>query len=142
MGSATDSFLVQATQTDISQAFRYAAKEMRLLVKKDSNSAFVGAERQGLGFSWAAKIEASIKTGAGGQRISLKASNFGIGPVQSGHCKAVLETFRSIVSLKLSEKSGSDTQGIAREIEDLAAMREKGLLTDDEFAAAKSKLLS
>ena len=117
---------------------------MQMLVKQDTGSCFRADEKLRLGFANPAKLEVSLTADGTGCRLSVKSSNLGFGPVQGGHVKGVAETFLSNVRLHLdrsSQQATSSPGGIADEIQKLGAMKDQGLLTDEEFAAAKAKLL-
>tara|TARA_Y100001968_G_scaffold233150_1_gene216044 strand:+ start:203 stop:637 length:435 start_codon:yes stop_codon:yes gene_type:complete len=75
--------------------------------------------------------------------LNVKGSMFGLGPIMTGKARESVRTFLSGVKLKLADltKQNTSTGGIAEELEKLADMKEKGFLSDEEFAAAKAKLL-
>ena len=117
---------------------------MQMLVKQDTGSSFRADEKLRLGFANPAKLEISLVADTAGSRLIVRSSNLGFGPIQGGHVKGVTETFLSNVRLHLDRSSQSATStrgGIADEILKLGAMKEQGLLTDEEFSAAKAKLL-
>lgn len=143
MSSHKTSKAFEATQTDVSQACRYALNEMKLSIKKDGGSNFVAKEQfKMLGFSYPAKIEVQIKDDANRVKVLVNSSNMGFGPVQGGHVKTVAETFLSKVQYKLSEGRRQVPQtSVADELQKLAALREQGVLSEEEFEAAKRKLI-
>ena len=76
--------------------------------------------------------------------VAVNSSNFGFGPVQRGHVKGGAETFLSNVKLQLGKTQASAPSAgddLAGQLAKLAGMKAKGLLSDEEFAAAKVKLL-
>lgn len=134
---------VAAEQSTALQACRAVVSEMKLVVKRDSINSIIGSEKANLfGFAWPAKIEVIVSPSTGGCSISIKASNGGIGPIQSNHVKGVAETFASNLKLKLSAaQSLPSDAGLAAQLEKLARLKQQGLLSEDEYAAAKAKLL-
>jgi len=136
--------LLQAGNEVVAQACRFAFNEMQMLVKQDTGSSFRADEKLRLGFANPAKLEVSLAADGDGSRLSIRSSNLGFGPVQGGHVKGVAETFLSNVRLHLDRSSQQATRtpgGIADEIQKLGAMKDQGLLTEEEFSAAKAKLL-
>ncbi|MDB4623309.1 SHOCT domain-containing protein [bacterium] len=143
MSSHKDSKLASASIDKTAQACRFSFKEMQLLVKKDNGVAFIANEKMRFGFANPAKLEVELQSSGNETRINVKASNLGIGPIQGGHVKGVLETFLSNVRLKINSDqqqalTGSD---LASQLQKLAEMKAQGLLSDEEFSAAKAKLL-
>lgn len=143
MSSHKISKTFEAPQASISQACRFALNEMQLAIKKDGNTVFIAKEKlKMLGFTNPAKIEVQISGDANRSNVLVNSSNMGIGPVQGGHVKSVAETFMSKVQYKLSESQAQTSRSsVADEIEKLASLKEKGLLSDEEFNAAKAKLI-
>ena len=143
MSSHKDSKLVSASIEKTAQACRFSFKEMQLLVKKDNGKDFVANEKIRFGFANPAKLELELQSSGKETRIKVKASNFGVGPIQGGHVKAVLETFLSNVRLKINsdQKQAVPGSDLASQLQKLAEMKAQGLLSDEEFAAAKAKLL-
>ena len=143
MSSHKDSKLVSASLDQTAQACRYSFKEMQLLVKKDNGVSFQANEKMRFGFSNPAKLVVELQPSGKETRIQLKASNFGVGPIQGGHVKAMLETFMSNVRLKVNSNQQQTLTGsdLTSQLQKLADMKAQGLLSDEEFTAAKAKLL-
>ncbi|WP_413402398.1 MULTISPECIES: hypothetical protein [unclassified Synechococcus] len=75
--------------------------------------------------------------------VELNCSNLGFGPIQTGYVRKIAENLLLILVAQLNQKKKSaptQKDGLAGPIERLADMK-KSLLTDEEFAAAKAKLL-
>ena len=126
------------------QACRFAFNEMQMLVKRDAGQSFQANEKVRFGFANPAKLEVSVSISGAKTTVAVKSSNFGLGPVQGGHVKGVAETFLSNVKLQLGKTQASAPSAgddLAGQLKKLAEMKEKGLLSDEEFAAAKAKLL-
>lgn len=143
MPSFKGELTIQGTQEDASQACRHALGEMQLAIKKDNGLEFLANEKvKMLGFANPAKVEVQIKPSPEGINISVHTSNFGIGPIQKDHVKSVAETLLSKLRLHINEIRKPDgSPGIAEELIQLAKLKEEGFLTDEEFVAAKQKLL-
>jgi len=137
---STEQFF-QATIEASAQACRFAFNEMQMLVKQDSGASFRANEKLRLGFANPAKLEVDLTSEGDGCRLKVRSSNIGIGPIQGGHVKGVAETFLSNLRLRLDRLPEGAAGGIADEIQKLGAMKEQGLLTEEEFSAAKAKLL-
>ena len=144
MSSFKSELTTKASQEKAVQACRYALKEMQLVIKKDDGAKFIANEKlRMLGFANPAKIEVDIQSANDTLRINVKASNIGLGPIQGSHVKGVAETFLSQVQLKLSESTkGESPKSVADEIAKLAALKEQGLLSEEEYSMAKARLLS
>ena len=143
MSSHKDSKLVAASIESTAQACRFAFNEMKILVKKDRGTSFQANEKVRFGFSNPAKLEVDLLESGNETRLNVKASNFGVGPIQGGHVKAVAETFLANVRMHVNDKKqdSSPPFDLASQLEKLAEMKAQGLLSDEEFAAAKANLL-
>jgi hypothetical protein len=72
-------------------------------------------------------------------------SNMLVSRVSKSDAEALASELRSILasrSRKTTVAPTAPTNVVAEELERLAALRDRGILTDEEFAAQKSKLLS
>jgi hypothetical protein len=117
---------------------------MQMLVKQDTGSSFRADEKLRFGFANPAKLAVSLAADGESCLVSIRSSNLGFGPIQGGHVKGVAETFLSNVRLHLdrtSQQAKSASGGIADDIQKLVVLNTQGLLTDEEFAIAKAKLL-
>ena len=126
------------------QACRFAFNEMQMLIKNDTNKSFVANEKMRFGFANPAKLQVDLSFHKGSTTINVKSSNLGIGPIQGGHVKGVSETFISNVKMQINKTqpaSPMESIDLASQLEKLADLKAKGLLTEEEFAVAKAKLL-
>lgn len=82
--------------------------------------------------------------------LELRGSVMGVGPIQRNHLQGQMGRFLNELSLRidsrtdeqqLSTGSRSDVQSLAEELERLAALRDSGALSAEEFVAAKARLL-
>lgn len=144
MSSFKSEVTIKAGKEKAVQACRHALNKMQLVIKKDDGVKFIANEKSRmLGFANPAKIEVDIQPVNDTLRINMKASNIGLGPIQGGHVKGVAETFLSQVQLKHSESTkGVYPKSIADEIAKLAALKEQGLLSEEEYSMGKARLLS
>lgn len=103
------------------------------------------------GFTWPARIDVSIAaTSDSACEITLDGSISGIGPIQRNHLQGQMGRFLNDLSLSVDRtKAGTDspTSGnlpatsLSAEIAKLKELMEEGVLTAEEFAVAKSRLL-
>jgi hypothetical protein len=143
MSSYTTKAYIKADSNQLSQACRWSLNEMQVSIAQDAGSRFVAKEKGNLlSFANPAKLEINITPLQSGCTLSISSSNFGVGPVQGGHVKGVAETFLSKIRLKLSETPQQPSiPNLANELANLASLKDQGLLTEEEFTAAKAKLL-
>lgn len=102
------------------------------------------------GFTWPARIDVVLKgLGPADTELVIHGSIMGAGPIQSNHLKGQVGRFLNSLSV-LIDKSTAGTSsspvavpatGLAAELRSLAELHAAGVLSDDEFASAKSKLL-
>jgi hypothetical protein len=94
---------------------------------------------------WPVKLELTVQTDAAGSLLLVKGTNSGIGPIQSNHVKGQVGNFINRLTLAIQAPAASPPPshpGLSAELEKLSELREQGVLTDDEFAAAKSRILT
>jgi hypothetical protein len=108
----------------------------RLVVKEVSPNA--------VSFTWAAKVEIVVEEASSGSEVLLSGSITGMGPVPKGHLRGQVGALRNKIDLAARESVSGETNGtgdISGELERLAGLYESGVLTDEEFAQAKARLL-
>jgi hypothetical protein len=113
--------------------------EMRLVCKE--------VTPQGTSFTWAAQVEILLAgESADTTKVTLNGSIFGLGPIQSGHLKGQVGSLRNRIELgaaksyRLARSQTSTT--LASELEKLAELHTRGILSDEEYHKAKARLLS
>jgi hypothetical protein len=81
-------------------------------------------------------------------KISLNGSVFGIGPFASKHILGEVQKLKNMIEVEISQfknnhgkKDNMAGGAVASELEKLASLHSQGLLSDDEFRAAKNKIL-
>ncbi len=123
---------------------RHVIAEMGWKIEAQSDTRLVCKEvvqAGGMAMTWAVKLELAVETADTGSLLLVKGSNFGFGPIQSNHVKGQVGNFMNRLKLALEQPAASGT-GLSDELEKLAGLHQQGVLTDDEFAAAKSRLLT
>lgn len=102
---------------------------------------------QATSFTWAAKVEVLVKEDGDCSQVWLNGSITGMGPVQKGHLRGQLGALKNKIDLaardaKVDSGGTADDSGeISAELERLAGLHQSGVLTDEEFAQAKARLL-
>ena len=92
MSSATDTRSYTLEPAALADALVAAGPSLKLRQKgRSDNLVTMGEGFKLLGFSWPATITATITPSAGKTSVEYRASNFGFGPVQTGHCKKLIE---------------------------------------------------
>ena len=95
---------------------------------------------------WAVQVEIVLgATEASGTRVFLHGTNRGMGPIQSNHVKDQVLRLRSQIASAADRRRAalrSHTSGsVSSELEALGHLHSRGILTDEEFSRAKSRLL-
>ncbi len=88
MSRHEDSFHIPLPPEQAKPLIAEAIKSLGLPITTDLGHGFVSTESFQFGFAWPATIQVLINYGdAGMSRITIDASNFGFGPIQSNHVK-------------------------------------------------------
>lgn len=77
--------------------------------------------------------------------ILLRGSNFGWGPIQKNHLTGQLSSLRNKIKLAVKSytiPSSVAASSIVSELEQLADLHARGVLTSDEFDTTKNRLLN
>ncbi len=104
----------------------------------------------GVGFQYAQILRIEFSDdGSGATALTVAGKIGGIGPHQRGVLRRTMDSFRVTLEsaaqdnvAPMSAPDGAAAASVASEIERLAALRERGVLTDAEFETAKANLLS
>ncbi len=96
---------------------------------------------------WAVQVEISLASDSSGRTyVALNGSNRGWGPIQSNHVRDQVSKLRSqIESIASQRKTSGRSQShasMASELEKLGQLHTQGILTNEEFRNAKSRLLN
>ncbi len=98
-------------------------------------------------FTNAARLKIQIEEDDGGSLITMEGWGFGLGPIQKGHVKGQLGALKNriVVATEAFEPPGQDQPddefGVSGELEKVATLHRSGVLTDEEFAHAKARIL-
>ena len=137
---------------DVAMACQEAVAQLgwRILDQSDSGLTCKEVLPQITSMTWPAKIEVEWRQEGSKTRLTLNGSVMGFGPLQSGHLKGEMGNLQNRIQLCL-RKTASQQQRtppaptpqstLAGELENLARLRSQGILSDEEFANAKAKLL-
>lgn len=142
-----EEFQLQQPLEAVRLACKEAISDLNWRVFQETESHFWCKERQEvLSFSWRATFNLSLHEVSKDQTmVAVEAENFGFGPIQRGHLEGEVGKLRNkiTVALEASEKlTHSQANDLSTEIERLADLRERGILSEEEFNTAKSRLLS
>ncbi len=97
------------------------------------------------------RVRLADVTGVSGQRKGLlkiimqvhgQGTVLAAAEVNHGTTELVDKWFKTRIGVGATRVVSSETNGIAGQLEKLASLHAQGLLTDDEFTAAKKKLIS
>jgi hypothetical protein len=131
-------------------ACRAAVAELKWKVESQTDRRLVCKELQPAmlaSSTWSAKIEIDLREAGDGTLVAVKASNFGMGPIQSSHVKGQAGAFCNQLQVILERRASATapTQAavsLSSELQNLASLRDSGVLSQAEFEAAKAKLLA
>jgi hypothetical protein len=130
------------------QACRRAISDLGWRVLEDEGARLVVKEvsPQTTSFTWSAKIEVAIQENGSSSEILLNGSITGMGPIQKGHLRGQVGALKNKIALEAQDasadsKSAPGSDEISGELERLAGLHKDGVLTDQEFARAKARLL-
>ncbi len=132
-------------------ACRAAVAELKWKVESQTDRRLVCKEQQpatlALYHNWSARIEIDLRAIGDGTVVAVKASNFGMGPIQSSHVKGQAGAFCNQLQVILDRgasapASSQPAVSLSSELQNLASLRASGVLSQAEFEAAKAKLLA
>jgi hypothetical protein len=102
----------------------------------------------GLSFTWPAEVQLVVESEEPGvTTVYLDGKIFGLGPIQKGHLQGQMGNLRNRIELLASQPSalsasdGTRKGALSEELEKLAALKQQGVLSDEEFQQAKARLL-
>jgi hypothetical protein len=129
-------------------ACRRAVSELGWRVLEDDRGRLVVKEvtPQSTSFTWSAKIELLVEEDGAGSAVSLNGSITGVGPIQKGHLRGQVGALKNKIEFAAADGAEGSQQpastSMGEELERLGHLHSNGLLTDDEFAHAKARLLA
>jgi hypothetical protein len=95
-----------------------------------------------------AKFEIDLHEVAGGTLVDVAVSNLGFGPFKSNYVKGQAGAFYNQLLVVLDrsratvQATSPITVSLSSELQNLASLRDSGVLSQAEFEAAKAKLLA
>ena len=103
----------------------------------------------GISFTWPAEIQVVAESEEPGvTTVYLDGKIFGLGPIQKGHLQGQMGNLRNRIELLATQQSAPAPTGgtagkgsLSDELEKLAALKQQGILTEEEFQRAKARLL-
>ena len=131
--------------TSVERACHEAVTELGWLVLDQRDNVLVCKEH--IAFTccsthYPAHVEIVWMQDGGNTRITLNGSIFYGGPIQNKHLKEQVENLKNRIEINLrNTESSSPKSTLADELEKLAFLREKEIISEEEFAKAKEKLL-
>jgi len=150
MSRRKDEFFVELPKAEALDACKNAIAQIGWRIMEESPECITIKEVaiQSTSYNWPAKIGITMESGGSRTKVFLKGSVFGFGPIQSGHLKGQMGRFRNLLEVAAKQPAqgesspGNAPSSIGKELENLAELHSKGILSDEEFAKAKDKILS
>jgi len=131
-------------------ACRAAVAELRWKVEVQSDRSLVCKEQApALGsMTTPAKFEIDLHEVTDGTLVDVNASNLGFGPFKSNYVKGQAGAFYNQLLVVLDRRRATvqatspAATSLSSELQNLASLRDSGVLSQAEFEAAKAKLLA
>ena len=148
MSKYQQSFILNLPLSRASEVCREVAAQLGWRVLEQTTYRIVCKENapQVTSFTWSAKVEIELEAESQGwTRITLDGSIFGYGPIQSGHLKGQIGRIRNEIELAAKKPAQGECDKkptLTTELEKLSELKQRGVLTDEEFQQAKALLLS
>jgi len=128
----------------VAAAYRQAIAGFGWQILEDRKSGVVCKEptKPITSFTFAAKIDISWQQVDERTKVKLDGSIMGWGPLQLGHLKGEMGRLQTSVKLILQQSAiATPPSGLAVDLQRLGEMKDKGLLSNEEFSQAKAKLI-
>jgi hypothetical protein len=149
MSKASDEFFVNITKGEAELVCKNATTQLGWRIMENNTDSIVCKEiaSQATSFTWPAEVTVNIFGDGQKTKVVLNGSIMGFGPIQSNHLKGQMGRIRNLIeNCSLQIKSQSTTQNktdlLSNELEHLADLHLKGILSDEEFKNAKNKILN
>jgi hypothetical protein len=149
MSKALDEFYIPLLIDEARLACKNATAQLGWRIMGDNTDSIVCKEiaSQVTSFTWPAEVTINIHGNNEKTKIVLNGSIMGFGPIQSNHLKGQMGRIRNLIeNCSLQIKNQYTTQNrkesLTDELERLADLHAKGILSDEEFKNAKNKLLN
>ena len=115
MSRHEESFQIPLRPEQAKPLIAEALRSLGLPIASDLGHGFAVTESFQIGFSWPATIQVLINYGdAGLSRITINASNFGFGPIQSNHVKGKVFDLRQRIEQMVQQGLGTHAQSQAQ----------------------------
>ena len=149
MSKAVDEFIINLTKNEAILACKNATAQLGWRIMGDNTDSIICKEiaSQATSFTWPAEVTINIIENGEKTKIVLNGSIMGFGPIQSNHLRGQMGRTRNLIencSLQLKNQSATQnkTESLSNELERLADLHSKGILSDEEFKNAKNKLIN
>lgn len=152
MSKHVQEFDLKASGAQVLEMCQEVAVRMgwRVLAISSSTMTLKEVSSQVTSFTLPARIDVSISTTADDScHITLNGSISGIGPIQRNHLQGQMGRFLNDLSLSIdrsrsnakTESTATTSASLSDEISRLKTLLDEGVLSAEEFAAAKARLL-
>ena len=145
MPKFSDEFVISCTMEKAMELCKNAVAQLGWKVLNQTSSSITCKEvtSQATSFTFPVEVTISLSNANNEMKIILDGTIFGLGPIQSGHLKGQVGRLRNIIEVENSKAQPIMTEqtSISDELTRLADMYSKGLLSEDEFKAAKAKII-
>ena len=149
MSKASEEFYLEVSIDIVQVACKNSIAQLGWRIMEEHSNKIVCKEIavQITSFTWPAEVAINIFDNNGKTKILLDGSIFGFGPIQSNHLKGQMGRIRNLIetnSIQIISQGGlkNKVDSLSNELEKLAELHSKGILSDDEFKNAKNKLLN
>ena len=149
MSKISDEFYIQVPFDEAKLVCKNVIAQLGWRVMEDNSNKIVCKEVaiQWTSFNYPAEIAISLSDYKEKTKIVLDGSIFGFGPIQSGHLQGQIGRIKNLIETCSTQSSNQNvtqnkTENLSNELEKLAELHSKGILSDEEFKSAKNKLLN
>ena len=149
MSKASDDFFIQLTIDKVRLACKNAVAQLGWRIMEDSPNKIVCKEvtSQMTSFTNPAEVAIILNDQIEKTKITLNGSVIGFGPIQSNHIQGQIGRIKNLIETCSAQFANQNddknaTLSLSNELEKLAELNKKGILSDEEFKNAKNKLLN
>jgi hypothetical protein len=125
------------------KACREALLKLNWRVQKMTSSSLEGKAAPDA-WSAAVTVQATIVSSGRGSRVLFEGRMFGVGGIVANKIEGMVGKLVNALDVQVRERTRpaeSSTGGLAAELERLATLRDRGVLTQAEFELAKGRLI-
>ena len=148
MSKHNEQLILEDELSLVFEACQQAIAQMgwRVLNRESNSIKFKEVMSQSTSFTNPCEIEVRLTESPQGTVVDVLGSNWGIGPIQSGHVEGQVGNFVNRLQVYLKQiqqqRKAPLSENFISELERLANLHKAGALTDTEFALAKQRLLN